>query len=67
MSDTYTTRSGDEWDYIAKQELGSERYTSDLMECNPQYIETVVFPAGVILTLPKITTPAPTSLPPWKR
>jgi hypothetical protein len=64
---SYTTISGDEWDMIAKEQLGSERYTSVLMQSNPEHLETVIFSAGIILILPEITTPIPESLPPWRR
>lgn len=67
MPRTYTTISGDVWDMIAKEQLGGERYTSLLMQANPEHLNTVVFSAGVSLVLPEITTPTPESLPPWRR
>lgn len=67
MPRTYTTISGDVWDMIAKEQLGGERYTSLLMQANPEHLNTVVFSAGVSLVLPEITTPIPESLPPWRR
>ena len=67
MPRTYTTISGDVWDMIAKEQLGGERYTSLLMQANPEHLNTVVFSAGVSLILPEITTPIPESLPPWRR
>lgn len=67
MSRTYTTISGDVWDMIAKEQLGGERYTSLLMQANPEHLNTVVFSAGVSLVLPEVTTPIPESLPPWRR
>ena len=67
MSRTYTTISGDVWDMIAKEQLGGERYTSLLMQANPEHLDTVVFSAGVSLVLPEVTTPIPESLPPWRR
>ena len=67
MPRTYTTISGDVWDMIAKQQLGGERYTSLLMQVNPEHLNTVVFSAGVSLVLPEVTTPIPESLPPWRR
>ena len=63
----YLTKSGDMWDMIAKEQLGGERYTSLLMEANPQCLGTTIFPAGVVIYLPEITTPKPATLPPWKR
>ena len=67
MPRTYTTIAGDVWDMIAKEQLGGERYTSLLMQANPEHLNTVVFSAGVSLVLPEITTPTPESLPPWRR
>lgn len=67
MPDTYTTVSGDIWDDIAYRKLGGERYTSLLMESNTQYLDIVVFPAGVVLALPEINTPIPENVPPWRR
>nr|DAR51368.1 MAG TPA: hypothetical protein [Caudoviricetes sp.] len=67
MPRTYTTISGDVWDMIAKEQLGGERYTSLLMQANPEHLNTVVFSAGVSLVLLEVTTPIPESLPPWRR
>lgn len=67
MLSTYTTRAGDMWDDIAYRKLGGERYVSLLMEANPEHLEKVIFPAGIVLTLPEIKTPIPAKLPPWKR
>lgn len=67
MPSTYTTLSGDVWDNIAYKQLGGERYTSLLMEANPDYLDIVIFPAGVELVLPEVTSPTPETLPPWKR
>lgn len=67
MPKTYTTVSGDMWDIIAKKQLGSEGYMHELIEANPAYVDTVLFSAGVVLTIPDIETPKPSTLPPWKR
>ncbi|TEB13360.1 tail protein X [Pelotomaculum propionicicum] len=64
---TYTTIQGDTWDGIAYKTIGSEYYMTDLIEANPAHRETVIFSAGVVLTIPEITTPTTTNLPPWKR
>lgn len=64
---SYTTVQGDTWDLIAYRQLGSERYTALLLEANTPYIHTVVFSAGIQLTIPDVSTPLPESLPPWKR
>lgn len=67
MPSIYTTLSGDVWDNIAYKQLGGERYTSLLMEANPEYLDMAIFPAGVELVLPEVTSPTPETLPPWKR
>lgn len=62
----YVTRSGDTWDLIAKRTLGSEYYLTDLIDVNPDHRETVIFPAGITLTIPDIEPDMnPLSLPPW--
>ena len=63
----YKTLSGDMWDMIAKREMGSESYTSTLMEANTDYLDTVIFPAGVNLIIPDVELRRPSILPPWKR
>lgn len=63
----YITEQGDMWDLIAKKVYGHEKYEVDLMRSNPDYLETVVFGAGVLLFCPVISKPYSYSLPPWKR
>jgi phage tail protein X len=66
---TYTTVQGDMWDSIAKALYGAEKYTEDLMQANTAYLSTVVFSAGVVLTVPDIDATISvdtSSLPPWR-
>ena len=65
MTKTYTTISGDMWDMIAYRKYGNEKVFPKLMEANPEYCTVVVFPAGVVLTLPDIDTTELADLPPW--
>ena len=67
MANTYTTIQGDMWDGISFKVYKNEYYMSDLIEANPQYRETVIFPANVVLEIPDISSPTPQNLPPWKR
>ena len=67
MPKTYITISGDAWDLIAFKTLGNEMYTNKLIESNLRYRDVVIFPAGVVLQIPEIATPAASGLPPWKR
>lgn len=54
MAKTYTTISGDTWDKIAYNELGSEYYATELMNENRDKLEYLIFPAGVELKLPEV-------------
>ena len=65
----YKTIQGDTWDGIAYQNfggLGREKLTSELISANPEYINLVIFPAGIELIIPDIDIPVVNSLPPWK-
>lgn len=64
---TYTTVQGDMWDSIAHRQIGSEAYTDKLMAMNPQYLDYITFPAGIVLQLPDAVTPTSDDLPPWKQ
>lgn len=46
MTKSYTTISGDMWDKIAYNEMGSVLHTDKLMKANVKYASTYVFPAG---------------------
>jgi len=67
MPKKYTTVQGDMWDLIAYKQMGSEAYMSDLVAANIKYREVVVFPAGVVLTIPDAAASVGPNLPPWKR
>ena len=67
MSNTYITKAGDCWDYIAFQQLGSCQYVNKLMDANRQLIDTSIFSAGVELILPDIEKKVHVALPPWRR
>lgn len=64
--ETYTTVLGDMWDSIAKKRLGSELYMDTLIAANPKHAATVIFSAGVVLTIPDIRLETSVNLPPWK-
>ena len=65
---TYTTKQGEMWDYIAWKVLGSCNCVETLINANRNYIDTVIFPAGVELVIPDIAQEQKVSaLPPWKR
>ena len=61
----YVTVSGDQWDMISFGLFGTERYTGDLMRANMEYLDIVVFPAGITLNVPDIDMES-SDLPPWR-
>lgn len=63
----YTTIQGDTFDSISLDFYDLEKYAHIIMEQNPEHIETIIFPSGVMLKIPIISTSAPSTLPPWKR
>jgi phage tail protein X len=64
---TYRTVQGDTWDGIAARLYGSEKHMIALMAANPDFVEVVIFPAGVGLNTPEIVVGEAATLPPWKR
>ena len=68
---TYTTSQGDMWDRIAPKMyplVGGEMQMHVLLAANPEYRDTVIFPANVQLTIPDVEKPpSAVNLPPWKR
>ena len=67
MLKTYETVLGEMGDSIAYKCYGDEAGINVLMSANEEYIDTVVFPAGVTLTVPDYTKPVTSTLPPWRR
>lgn len=67
MPKTYTTISGDMWDKIAYEQMGSVLYTNQLIKANIENAAFFVFPAGITLTIPDTVQKANMELPPWKR
>ena len=70
MSKTYTTVQGDTSEGNAYKILGDEKYLTALMNLNFKYRKYVIFPSGIVLTLPEIevsTDSYKEKLPPWKR
>ncbi|EDH5424298.1 phage tail protein, partial [Salmonella enterica subsp. enterica serovar Muenchen] len=60
---------GDAWDSIAARLYGNEYLSCLLVDANPRHRLTVLFSAGVILTVPDAPAKPATvnNLPPWKR
>ncbi|MCM1245908.1 MAG: tail protein X [Roseburia sp.] len=64
----YVTQSGDMWDKIAHDILGSEQYMGALIRANYDWIDCVIFPAGVELQIPEIDDEqSEIELPSWRQ
>lgn len=50
---TYVTISGDTWDKIALEQMGSEYLFPLLLTANPQYRLVLLFTSGIEITIPE--------------
>ena len=66
--DTYKTIQGDTFDLISKKIYGNESYFIKLIEANQEYVNTVIFPSGIVLNIPDIDTQTEASktTAPWR-
>lgn len=64
---TYETIQGDTWDMIAYKVYTNESLMSSLIHANAQHASTVVFSAGIVLSIPPAPADLLAELPPWKR
>lgn len=62
---TYTTKQGDTWDNIALAVYGAEKHADFLMKSNFPHLETLIFPANVVLQTPPLPAEEQGDLPPW--
>ena len=67
MTKSYTTISGDMWDKIAYNEMGSVLHTDKLMKANVKYASTYVFPARLVLTTQEVEDEQDFKKTPWQR
>lgn len=64
----YRTIQGDTWDLISFRQYGSEFCTPLLLEANSQYLDMVIFPSGVRLSVPDLPEGYrhSSAVPPWR-
>ena len=68
MPSTYITVEGDTFDGLALRFYDNEKLASAIIQANPDYCDTLIFEAGVSLTIPAVSTVTlPETLPPWRR
>lgn len=62
----YQTQQNDTFDKLAIDFYGDEKIASYLIKANPDYADTLIFRAGIMLNLPKLEQIATSTLPQWK-
>lgn len=68
MPSTYITVEGDTFDALALRFYNDEKLASTIIQANPDYCDTLIFEAGVSLTIPEaVAAVLPETLPPWRR
>ena len=68
MPSTYITVEGDTFDALALRFYNDEKLASTIIQANPDYCDTLIFEAGVSLTIPEAAAAVlPETLPPWRR
>lgn len=64
----YVTKQGDIYDALALDAYNDERMASHIIQANLQYMDTLIFDAGIKLRLPALDNiERPATLPPWRR
>lgn len=63
----YKTTQGDTWDLISSMFYGTPYRIKELIACNPQYSDTLIFDGNIELNIPIIEENKSTTLAPWKR
>lgn len=61
----YITKSGDTWDKIAFEQLGSEYLLPLLLDSNPKQRNIVRFSAGVSINIPEVEQTMVDDRPEW--
>lgn len=68
MAKIHITVEGDTFDALALEYYDDEKLASTIIGANPDYCATLIFEAGVSLTIPDVTSVIyPETLPPWRR
>ena len=68
MPKNIVTVEGDTFDGLALEFYNDEKQASTIIKANPDHCDTLIFEAGVVLTIPdEAAATPPESLPPWRR
>lgn len=68
MAKIHITVEGDTFDGLALQYYDDEKLASAIIQANLDHCSTLIFEAGVSLTIPDMSAVTlPETLPPWRR
>lgn len=68
MPRIHITTHGDTFDALALEYYNDEKLSSTIIQANLDHCSTLIFEAGVSLTIPDVTEVTfPETLPPWRR
>lgn len=68
MPKIHITIEGDTFDGLALQYYDDEKLASAIIQANLDHCSTLIFNAGVSLTIPDVSVVTlPETLPPWRR
>ena len=68
MNNIYITMAGDTFDGLALRFYNDEKLASTIIQANPDYCDTLIFEAGISLSIPVAAEVVmPETLPPWRR
>lgn len=68
MPKIHITIEGDTFDGLALQYYDDEKLASAIIQANLDHCSTLIFEAGVSLTIPDVSAVTlPETLPPWRR
>lgn len=63
----YKTTQGDTWDLISLMFYDTPFKIKELISCNPEYSDTLIFDGNIELNIPIINKNTSSTLAPWKR
>lgn len=63
----YITKQGETWETISLDFYGTPFYIRELIYCNTQYSDILMFDANVELNIPILDSLKSDTLAPWKR
>ena len=63
----YVTTQGETWDMISESAYGTPYRVAELISCNPEYSDVLIFDGNIELSIPIISKVTTNTLAPWKR